>query len=128
MPANSKQKQPILPNDPAQAVQKMTEITTELANFIEAESNAVAMNDEVSFTMAEGTKTPAAERYHAAAQEFRGRISQIRGHVGPQFIDRLEDAKNHLQSVTKQNLEMLSNIPGLLESIEAQQAKEQQES
>ena len=113
-----KQPEPILPKDAAQAVQKMTQITSELADFIEAESNAVAMNDEVSFSMAEGAKAPAAERYQDAAAEFSARVPEIRGKVAPQFIDRLEEAKNRLQQVTKDNLAMLSAIPGLVESVE----------
>ena len=109
----------ILPKDAALAVQKMTQITTELADFIESESNAVAMNDEVSFTMAEGAKAPTAEKYQAAAAEFHGRVDTLRGKVAPQFIDRLEEAKNHLQAVTQKNLNLLEGIPGLLQSLES---------
>lgn len=107
----------LLPKDAAAAVQKMTQITIELADSIETESNAVAMNDELSFTMAEGVKAPAAEVYQVAAGEFHARTDELRGKVAPQYIDALEAAKNRLKEVTEKNLGLLNKIPGLADSV-----------
>ena len=103
----------ILPEDPTAAIQKLIDITAALNEKMEAESNALAMNDAVQYSVAEQGKDEAATIYHKAAEEFGARADELRGKVDTALIDELEAAQRTLAETAQKNVEMLKKVPGL---------------
>lgn len=100
----------ILPQDPQEAVKMMIAISEELTGMINAESNAVAMNDAMTYTIAEGAKEPLLQRYERAAKEFQGRISQLRHNVPVPLVDQLEASQKALKAAAQDNITLIERF------------------
>ncbi len=99
----------ILSNEKTQAIQQLIKLTDNLANLAERESQAIAQNDMVSFTILQDEKALIAEHYAAAAQEFRNRLPEFRG-MNPALLDRLETLQIRLGEATRQNNKAIKRI------------------
>ena len=102
----------ILPDDPEKAAKHMIDLTKLLTEKVEAETNAIAMNDAVNFSVAEQDKQKVALMYQQAAEEFHAQVTEWRGQIEKHVLDELEKAQNMLGQVTKGNVNMLKKIPG----------------
>jgi len=101
----------ILAENPNDAARRMIEITADLADRMEAETRAVAVNDAIAFSVAEKDKEAAADLYARAAAEFRSRTPDMKGKIDPALLDRLEAVQRDLGQVARSNVSLLETLP-----------------
>lgn len=101
----------ILPEDAMAAAEKVIEVTNDLRNKIEAEINAVSMNDAVAFSIAENDKAKAAERYDQATQEFHNRADSFKGVLDDTMLDKLEASQKELGKMAEDSVALFKKIP-----------------
>lgn len=94
--------QTILPQDPAEAVSVMTEITRRMLIAMKEESRAISIKNEVAMQDVEMLKEKLLPMYQLAAQEFSGRAEEFRS-INPTLLVELEDVQNELVAVAREN-------------------------
>ncbi|MFP4312697.1 MAG: hypothetical protein ACLFR0_00095 [Alphaproteobacteria bacterium] len=99
-PAASEQQ--LLPADKDQALTVLINITENLINFSERESQVLAQNDMMTLAVMQDEKTLITQRYVALSTEFRKRLEEFRG-VNPALLDRLETLQNTLGENSRHN-------------------------
>ena len=101
--------QQLLPPNKEQAIKVMMNITENLINFSERESQVLAQNDMMTLAVMQDEKTLITQRYVQLAQEFRNRLEEFRG-VNPALLDKLEALQNTLSENSRHNNKILDQI------------------
>lgn len=101
--------QQLLPADKEQAIKVMINITENLINFSERESQVLAKNDMMTLAVMQDEKTLITERYVTLSREFRDRLEEFRG-VSPALLDRLETLQNTLSENSRHNNKIIDQI------------------
>jgi len=92
----------ILAVEKTQAMQQLIKITHSLVDLAERESQALAQNDMISFSILQDEKALIAEHYAKASEEFRSRLPEFQG-MNPALIDRLDSMQRRLGEASRQN-------------------------
>lgn len=96
----------VLPEDPTQAVNEITDIVKELIELTEKELTAHLTKDGVSIVAVQGDKEALTARYEIAAVEFVGRIDTFRT-VEKTLLDELDRLQRDLAEKAKKNMEVI---------------------
>ncbi|MCC6598369.1 MAG: hypothetical protein IT559_06235 [Alphaproteobacteria bacterium] len=91
-----------LPIEKSQALNMMIRITQSLLTLAERESQALAMNDMLSFAILQDEKNLVKDQYIQLSEAFRTNIEAYRG-VDKALLDRLESLQNALAEKTRSN-------------------------
>ncbi len=94
--------QTILPQDPAEAVSVMTEITRRLLIAMKGEASAIGQKSEAAMLDVEVLKEKLVPMYQMAAEEFAGRIEEFRD-VAPPLLSDLQSVQEELGNVAREN-------------------------
>jgi hypothetical protein len=92
----------ILPQDPAEAVGVMTEITKRLLIAMQEEARAIGIKNEVAMQDVEVLKDKLVPMYEMAAAEFRARAAEFKD-VAPHLLNDLQDVQTELGNVARDN-------------------------
>lgn len=92
----------ILPQDPAEAVSVMTEITKRLLIAMQEEARAIGIKNEVAMQDVEVLKDKLVPMYEMAAAEFRARAAEFKD-VAPHLLNDLQDVQTELGNVARDN-------------------------
>ena len=92
----------LLPEDPAQALQRMIKISRTLLEFSERETQALVQNDMITFSILQDEKELLVEQYIRASEEFRNRIDDFRT-IDSALLDRLNAVQNKLGEISASN-------------------------
>ena len=99
----------ILPQDPNQCIQRLTKISQALMDLAERESQALVINDMMSFSILQDEKDMLASQYMKASEEFRERVQEFR-RVDRSLLDRLEKLQTKLGEKTHSNNALVSQM------------------
>lgn len=102
---------PLLPREKSQALNMMIRITQSLVTLAERESQALAMNDLLSFAILQDEKILVTEQYIRMSEEFRTNVEFYRG-ADRVLLDRLENLQNALAEKTRSNNVCVADIYG----------------
>ncbi len=94
--------QTILPQDPAEAVSVMIEITRRMLSAMQGEASAIARQSEAGMLDVEVFKEKLLPMYQMAAEEFAGRIEDFRD-VSPSLLSELQSVQDELGNAAREN-------------------------
>ncbi len=94
--------QTILPEDPAEAVSVMTEITRRMLIAMKGEASAINQQSEAAMLDVEMLKEKLLPMYQMAAEEFADRIEDFRD-VNPSLLNDLQAVQEELSNVAREN-------------------------
>lgn len=94
--------QTILPQDPAEAVSVMMEITRRMLIAMREEARAIGIKNETAMQDVEVLKEKLLPMYQMAAQEFSQRIEEFRG-IDSSLLDELQALQDELGAVAREN-------------------------
>lgn len=103
------QAEKILPEDTAQALSRMIEITKETIARYEDETNTLALGSDVNFLETTKGKMDAGAIYNKAAREFMDRQEEFKGHGGP-MIQELISLQQKLKADAQINMNFLEKF------------------
>lgn len=95
--SDEKNKEPVLPADPEQAVKKMIDITKKLNAILDREAMSLATKDAVMFSSLQDDKAKVSQQYQAIADEFSARVNQFRI-VDQELLNELERLQSDLKT------------------------------
>jgi len=97
---------PVLPQDPAQAVDEIIKIVESLIELTEKELTAHLMKDGVTMVAVQGDKEVLTHKYEEAAKEFAERIEQFRT-VDKARLDKLDSLQRDLSDRAKESMNVI---------------------
>jgi hypothetical protein len=100
---------PLLPQERSQALMHLIRLTQGLSALADKESQALARDDMLTFSVLQDEKELLANRYVRASEEFRNRLEDFRG-ADPTILDRLVALQKDLGEKTADNNQMISRI------------------
>lgn len=92
----------ILPDDPAEAVKIMIEITGLMMSVMEQEAHCIRLQSEEGMKETEILKEKILPEYQQAAQEFSQRAVDFKA-VDPSLLDELQEIQSALGAVAREN-------------------------
>lgn len=101
----------LLPQDKAQAINKLIRLTQNLSSLADREARALAQNDLITFSVLQDEKTLVAQHYASASEELRLNVNHYRG-VDTTLLDRLQDLQGELRTKTDNNNDMVQKLYG----------------
>ncbi|HBH25929.1 MAG TPA: hypothetical protein DDX54_00780 [Rhodospirillaceae bacterium] len=93
---------PLLPDDPAQALQVLIRLTTAVLDLTQQEAGALARRDGLTFTALQEEKEASIKRYTQASGEFRARVQDFQG-ADKATLDRLYALQEDLSAAAQAN-------------------------
>ena len=91
-----------LPENAAQAIQRLTKISQALLDLSERETQALVQNDMFTFSILQDEKELLASQYTKASEEFRSRLEEFRK-IDRNLLGRLENIQKKLAEKTQGN-------------------------
>ncbi|MGH1403432.1 MAG: hypothetical protein ACRBDL_04250 [Alphaproteobacteria bacterium] len=98
-----------LSGDTEVALREMIGFTKASINAFEAETNAMALGDDFSFTQVSTQKKEANTQYQIAAREFMERKDEFVG-FGGNLVEELKNLQSELKSLARINMNLLEPL------------------
>ncbi len=92
----------ILPRDVNAALRELVRLSKKLVEFTDRETQALVVNDHLSFAFIGQDKESLAERYMQASEEFRIRLEEFRG-ADKSLLAQLNQYQEELKEKTQSN-------------------------
>lgn len=104
-----KQPETLLPEDTAQALSRMIDITKAIINSYEDETNALALGNNLDFLEHTKTKMDMGDIYNNAAREFMDRQEEFKHYGGP-MLQELVTLQQKLKAEAQINMNFLEKM------------------
>lgn len=99
----------ILDRDVNRALRELVRLSKKLVEFADQETQALVMNDHITFAFTQRDKERLAVQYAQASEEFRSRLDEFR-HADKSVLMQLDRLQTQLKEKTANNNDMIEQI------------------